>query len=107
MLTTGLLNLGSFLLGLIAWVIPILYIKRSERYGIKQCCNSIIASFGACVASLCLQFFEINHRVETENWAALMDITGALKWVVVILASVTIMLNIFAFKICCEKETKA
>jgi len=45
--------------------------------------------------------------VETENWAALMDITGALKWVVVILASVTIMLNIFAFKICCEKETKA
>lgn len=107
MSTSALLNLGSLLLGLIAWTLPILSMKRSAKYGIKKCYNSIIISFGACVASLCLQFFEINHRVEIEDWSAIMDTIGTLKWVAVILAVITLMLNIFALVICYDKEGKA
>ncbi len=107
MTTSGLLNLGSLSLGLIAWIIPILSIKCSEEYGNKKCCNSIVFSFGACVASLCLQFFEINHRVEIEDWSAIMDTIGTLKWVAVVLAVITLALNIFVLGKCCDKETKA
>lgn len=107
MSTSSLLSLGSLLLGLIAWIIPILSMKRSVKYGIKKCYNSIIVSFSACIASLCLQFFEINHRVEIEDWSGIMDTIGTLKWVAVILAVITLMLNTFALGICNEKETKS
>lgn len=104
MSTSGLLNLGSLLLGLIAWIIPIFAAMRSAKYGVKKCYNSIIVSFGACVASLCLQFFEINHRVKIEDWSAIMDTIGTLKWVAVILAVITIMLNIFFLGKCQGKK---
>lgn len=106
MSTPGYLNLGSLLFGLIAWIVPILSMKRSVKYGIKKCYNSIIVSFGACVASLCLQFFEINHRVGIEDWSAIMDTIGTLKWVAVILAVITLVLNTFALVISYDKETK-
>jgi cytochrome c oxidase subunit 4 len=107
MSTSVLLSLGSILLGLIAWAVPILSMKHPEKYGIKKCCNFIIVSFGACVASLCLQFFEINHRVEIEDWSAIMDTIGTLKWVAVILAVITLILNAFVLRICYEEEIKA
>ena len=107
MSTSGLLNLGSLLLGLIAWIVPIISMKLSVKYGIKKRYNSIIVSFGACVTSLCLQFFEINHRVEIEDWSGIMDTIGTLKWVAIILAVITLILNTFALSVCYDKETKA
>lgn len=106
MSTSALLNLGSLLLGLIAWIVPILSLKRSGEYGVKKCYNSIVVSLGACLASLCLQFFEINHRVDIEDWSAIMDTIGTLKWVAVILAVITLMLNSFALRKCYDKEVK-
>jgi len=105
--TSALLSLGSLLLGLTAWVVPIISIKRFEKYGIKKCCKSIIVSFAACVTSLCLQFFEINHRVKIGDLSAIMDTIGTLKWVAVILAVITLMLNMFALGICCDNGSKA
>lgn len=96
------LSLGSLLLGLIAWIVPFLAMKHPE----KNVGKHIIVSFSACVASLCLQLFEINHRVQIQDWSALMDTIGTLKWVAVILAVITIILNIMALVICSEKETK-
>ncbi|OIQ58354.1 hypothetical protein MOTE_20170 [Moorella thermoacetica] len=106
MSTTSFLNLGSLLLGLIAWIVPILAIKHPGKYAVKNCFRFIIVSFSACVASLCLQLFEINHRVQIQDWSALMDTIGTLIWVAVILAVITLILNIMALGICCEKETK-
>ncbi|HLR69701.1 MAG TPA: hypothetical protein VK105_21645 [Virgibacillus sp.] len=97
-----MLNLGSLLLGIIAWVVPFLAMKHPS----KKCFNFIIFSFSACIASLCLQLFEINNRVQLEDWSALMDTIGTLIWVAVILAVITIILNIIAVVICTQKETK-
>ena len=102
-----LIKFRKFITWTDCWIIPILSIKCSEEYGNKKCCNSIVFSFGACVASLCLQFFEINHRVEIEDWSAIMDTIGTLKWVAVVLAVITLALNIFVLGKCCDKETKA
>ncbi|NLL18414.1 MAG: hypothetical protein GX262_05250 [Clostridia bacterium] len=104
---SGFLNLGSLLLGLIAWVVPVLSIKLSGKYVMKNCYLFIIVSFSACIASLCLQLFEINHRVQIQDWSALMDTTGTLIWVAVILAAITLLLNIMALGICWKKTTEA
>ena len=103
---SGLLNLGSLLLGLIAWIVPILAMKYPIKNAVKNCSYFIIISFSACVASLCLQLFEINHRVQIHDWSALMDTTGTLIWVAVILAVITLIINVVALGICLEKEMK-
>ncbi|NLY44842.1 MAG: hypothetical protein GX053_02465 [Tissierella sp.] len=103
---SGLFNLGSLLLGLIAWIVPILAMKYHKKNEIKHCFYFIIVSFSACIASLCLQLFEVNHRVQIKDWSALMDTMGTLIWVAVILASVTLIVNIMALFICSKKEMK-
>jgi hypothetical protein len=51
--------------------------------------------------------FEINHRVQIQDWSAIMDTIGTLIWVAVILAVITLILNIMALGICYKKEMKA
>src|SRR5690625_623605 len=97
-----MLNLGSLLLGITAWVVPFLAMKHPP----KQSFNFIIFSFSACIAALCLQLFEINNRVQIEDWSSLMDTIGTLIWVAVILAVITIILNIMALVLCTKNETK-
>lgn len=75
---SSLLNLGSLLLGLIAWIVPVLAMKHPVKDAVKNCFHFTIVSFSACVASLCLQLFEINHRVQIQDWSALMDTIGTL-----------------------------
>ncbi|QSQ09691.1 hypothetical protein H0A61_02070 [Koleobacter methoxysyntrophicus] len=103
---TIFLNLGSLLLGLIAWIVPILAIKHTGKDSVKNCFRFSIISFSACITSLCLQLFEINHRVQIQDWSALMDTIGTLIWVAVILVVITLILNILVLSICCKKETK-
>ncbi len=105
MLISTFLSLGSLLLGLIAWIVPFLAIKYPRKDAVKNCWF-IIVSFSACVASLCLQLLEINHRVQIQDWSALMDTIGTLIWLAVILAVITFILNIMVLVMCCEKETK-
>lgn len=100
-----MLNYGSLVLGLLAWIIPALAMKH-PRKDVVQSYRLIIVSFSACVASLCLQLFEINHRVQIQEWTTIMDTIGTLKWVAVILAVITLILNIMVLVICYEKETK-
>ncbi len=104
MLISTLLSLGSLLLGLIAWIVPFLAMKHARKSAVKIC-SFVIVSFSACVASLCLQLFEINHRVQIQDWSALMDTIGTLIWVAVMLAVITFILNIMVLVICYEKET--
>jgi len=102
---SAFLNLGSIILGIISWIIPIIATKQYKNNVMKRYFKLSIVSFSSCLASLCLQLFEINYRVQVQDWSALMDTIGTLKWVVVILSSITIFLNIVAFLLCNEKET--
>lgn len=61
-------NLGSLVLGLAAWGIPLCAIGRKYRFGI--CC---IGSLSCCVLSFLLQLLEVRNRVRLNDWSALMD----------------------------------
>lgn len=87
-------NTGSLILGLLAWIIPFIAIKRPPKKDNWTAFSPL--SFGCCGAALILQLFEIRHRVQIQDWSAILDTIGAIVWVSVILLAFTILLNIFA-----------
>ncbi|MFA9458447.1 hypothetical protein ACERJO_17010 [Halalkalibacter sp. AB-rgal2] len=89
-----LLNIGSLVLGLIAWILPIVTFIRMNNLDDHSVLTLIVTSISACAISLCFQIFSINHLVTIEDWSALMDIMDTLAFVVAVLLIVTIILNV-------------
>jgi cytochrome c oxidase subunit 4 len=87
----GLLNLGSLLLGLTAWILPIINLAMGSRTKHKKVLSG--TSVTACAMALCLQIIYQNHLVKIEDWSALMDTSHAVTFVSVILLVGTIALN--------------
>ena len=85
------LNTGSIVLGLIAWILPVVNFGRYEKHNhwVTRC----IMSISACAISLSFQIFYIYHIVKIEEWSTLMDTMGAVAFVSVVLLIVTIILN--------------
>ncbi|WP_343035088.1 hypothetical protein [Sporosarcina jiandibaonis] len=48
----GLLNLGSFVLGLIAWILPVVNLMRYGKHGRRNWATLSIMSLSACAISL-------------------------------------------------------
>ncbi|MEA5083001.1 MAG: hypothetical protein VB018_02480 [Lachnospiraceae bacterium] len=99
------LNLGSLILGIISWIPPSIAIKQYSNENSEKHRKFCIISFSSCLASMYLQFFEINRLVQIQDWASLMDITGTLRWIAVMLAVITILLNIAVYLLYKEKNT--
>lgn len=93
------LNVGSLILGLIAWILPIVNLIRYKKGGHGNWITLSISSISACTVSLWFQILYNYHLVEIEDFGALMDITGALVWVSAILVIVTIILNIVSLSL--------
>ncbi len=86
-----MLNVGSLVLGLVAWLLPVLAIGKRDRFSL--CC---LGSFGCCILSLLLQLFEVTRRVNLEDWSALMDTMHAVVLAAVIMVAVMVICNLFA-----------
>jgi cytochrome c oxidase subunit 4 len=93
MLEAYWLNLGSLILGLTAWILPIVRLMRRNKAGKGNVPLLFALSLGACALSLCLQIFYTDHLVKIEDWSALMDISFAMAWVSALLLAVTLLLN--------------
>lgn len=91
--SVALCNVGSILLGLGAWAIPLTQLARVGKLGGGW---DHIESFSLALLSLALQFFEIKVRVDDGDWSALMDTVPALCMVVVLFCAVTALLNVAA-----------
>lgn len=89
----GLLNLGSLVLGLIAWILPVVNLMRYKKRDHRNWVALSIMSISACGISLCFQIFYNYHLVKIEDWSALMDITDNVAFVAAVLLIVTIILN--------------
>ena len=89
----GLLNLGSLLLGLLAWILPVVNLMRRKKQDYRNWVVLSIMSISACAISLCFQIFYNYHLVKVEDWSALMDTAGAVSFVAAVLLIVTIILN--------------
>lgn len=99
----SLLNPASLILGLIAWILPIINITKYKNQNHKNWATLSIMSMAACSVSLCFQIIYNNHLVNINDWTALMDITGTLVFVSSVLVIVTIVLNIITLFIYREK----
>ena len=87
-------NLASLLLGLGAWALAFLAIRKPRR-NIKF----IFGSFAcAGVATVC-QFFEISHRMNAQDYGAVADTIGATAGAVAVLLAVTFLMNFLAVQI--------
>ena len=89
----ALLNLGSLVLGLFAWILPVVNLMRYGKHDRRNWVALSIMSISASAISLCFQIFYINHLVKIADWSALMDTTSAVAFVSAVLLIVTILLN--------------
>lgn len=92
----GNLTIGSLILGLIAWILPIINIILYNNYNNKKRFIFSVISLGACAISLWFQIIYNNYLVKIEDWSALMDTTHALVVVSSVLVIVTIVLNVIS-----------
>jgi cytochrome c oxidase subunit 4 len=89
----GLLNLGSLMLGLIAWILPVVNLIRYKQNDNRNWAVLSILSISSCAISLSFQIFYHYHLVKIEDWGALMDITGSVAFAATTLLIGTILLN--------------
>lgn len=91
----GLLNLGSLVLGIIAWIIPIINLLQYDKH--RNWIAFTIISISACSVSLYFQLFYNYHLVKIKDWSALMDTMSAVVFAATVLLIGTVILNIIAF----------
>ncbi|KAB8135736.1 hypothetical protein F9U64_10700 [Gracilibacillus oryzae] len=93
----GLLNAGSLILGLTAWILPIMNLILYKNHQNKNWIAFSIISLIACAVSLLFQIIYNHHLVKIEDWSALMDTTGAVVFVSAVLLVITLILNTISF----------
>lgn len=100
----GLMNVGSLVLGLIAWILPAVNLAQHNKISNKRYASFTVTSLSFCAVSLCLQLFYTDHLVKTEDWSALLDTSHATALVATLLLVVTIILNISALLVYFRKN---
>jgi cytochrome c oxidase subunit 4 len=90
----GLLNLGSLLLGIKAWLLPVINLAKHNKSEHKNWHILAIISIFACAVSLYFQIIYHNYLVNKEDWSALMDTSDPVLLVSSMLIVVTLILNV-------------
>ncbi len=106
MVGAGWLNWGSLVLGLVAWILPVVNLMQHDKADHRNWVAFSVASVSACAIALCLQIFYTSHLVKIEDWSALMDISDALVLVATILLVVTLILNAITLVVFTRKPSK-
>lgn len=88
-----MLNMGSLILGVGAWVLAIFAIITPKP---AKSHRNTMFSFCFCVLSLISQLFEINNRVSIGDYSTIDDTIGAVLIAAVVLIVITIALNTMA-----------
>ncbi len=92
---SAVFSLGSLLLGIAAWAIPMIAVKL-HRKG-RPFASFSIYSFTLCTIALMLQLFEIRHRAAIEDFSAIMDTIGTVSVAALLLVIGTVALNAVGF----------
>lgn len=92
----GMLNLGSVVLGLVGWIIPVIRLKHlaKGRGGLGDYAH--ILSMGACGMAIWFQICYDEHLVDIGDWSALMDTIGAVRKIALFLLVTTLLINLIA-----------
>ncbi|UOQ84701.1 hypothetical protein [Gracilibacillus salinarum] len=106
MIDWGLFNVGSLLLGLVAWIIPVINLVRYKNNDYRNWGVLAVISISACAISLYFQIVYHYHLVDIEDWSALMDTSGAVVRVGGVLLIVTLLLNAITAILCRDRSAK-
>jgi len=87
-------NVGSLVLGLIAWILPVINLAKFNKAKHKHWIVLLFASMSACVISVLFQIVYQRHLVQIEDWSAIMDTIWGILFVSTVLITVTITLNL-------------
>ncbi|MDZ5253837.1 hypothetical protein [Clostridium sp. LIBA-8841] len=101
-----LLNPASLILGLIAWIIPVISIIQHKKHNNRNWGLLSIMSMIACATSLFFQIFYVNYLVKIEDWTAIMDTIGAVVFAGGTLLVITIVLNVITIFIYGNRPVK-
>ncbi|MDY0393965.1 hypothetical protein RWE15_05150 [Virgibacillus halophilus] len=104
MIDSGWLNIGSFVFGLIAWILPVGKLLRNNKQGNQKWFTFSVMSMSACAVSLCFQIIEIYYLVTIEDWSALSDTIGFVTFAATVLLIVTIILNTITLMVYRDKK---
>lgn len=89
----GWLNLGSLLLGLTAWILPLWELRRRlSGKGTRELPGA--GSFVCCALALLFQLLYGRHLVLIRDWSALMDTAGAVVVAAGVLFAGTVLVNL-------------
>ena len=102
----GLLNLGSLVLGLIAWILPVVNLMRYKKHDHRNWAVLSILSISACAISLYFQIYYIYHKVKISDWSALMDTMYAVVFAATVLLIGTITLNAITLLVYRDRTAK-
>lgn len=105
----GMLNLGSIVLGLVGWALPILHASQLARRGKGLGRYVHTLSMGACALAIWFQICYDEHLVNIGDWSALMDTIGAVRKVSIFLLVTTFLINLITACVesALDKEEKA
>jgi len=87
-------NVGSLLLGLIAWILPTINLAKYNKAKNKNWIVLLFVSMCACAISVLFQIVYQKHLVQIEDWSAIMDTIFGVLFVSAVLITVTITLNL-------------
>ena len=94
----GLLNVASFVLGLIAWILP-LALTFFKNINYKKAYIFSILSLVLTIISIYFQFVYTNHLVKIKDWIAIEDTNNGVLFACTALILGTFILNfILLFK---------
>ena len=88
----GLLNIGSLILGLFAWMIPVVILLKKNA-SLRIAIKGIVLSFICTSLSLLMQMMETKQLVDRNDWSALMDTQGAVVFGAIVMLVVVVVLN--------------
>ncbi|MCR8746903.1 hypothetical protein [Romboutsia lituseburensis] len=89
----GLLNIGSIVLGLIAFVLPVINLIRYNNSNNQYWFVFALMSIVSCMLSLGMQIFYINHLISLKDWTAIMDTINIVVFSAALLLVATTVLN--------------
>ena len=87
------LNIGSFILGVVACGIPLVDMLFGKKGDFKRKSMATGLSIGACAMTLWMQIFYMKHLVGKGDVTALMDTIDAVAFLGLGLLGVTLVLN--------------
>lgn len=89
----GWFNVASIVLGLVAWILPIISILKYKEH-FKSWITFSIISLIACSAALFFQIYSLYERVKAQDWTALLDTMSIIVSLPAILIIGTILFNV-------------